>query len=513
MSFPDENENMTPNENPTPEENTVQQEDNQYIEPRQTYSINEDEQAHLWSEPKYESSDVQSADVYSPSVNIHTESSEDKPRKKKKHGFLKGLCLVILCVVLSGATCYFIVDYKLSNQGTATIVNTNQVVLGASDNQVTADVVNADDSAANQIYNMACDYQVVGVNTSVNTTNIFGQQTSYPVSGTGFVISQDGYIMTNYHVIAYAAIYGYDMTVMFNDGTSVSADVVGYLEDNDVAIIKIDPANLKLNPVVLGDSNDLSAGDIVYAVGNPLGELTYSITDGIVSSLDRVITTTDSITGSATSMNMFQITAAVNPGNSGGPVYNADGEVIGIVTAKYSDSGVEGLGFAIPINDAVGIATQLIEKGYVAGASLGITCSSIEQVYSSFTIQYCNFPYGLVVMSVNPGSAAENAGLKKGDIITALNGTEVTTLEEMKLILRRLSPGDEGTITIYRLSSSLGTGEYIDLSIIFDEAAATSSQSETQESSGSSKGEDSSDSKDSGQSSGGFSPFFPFFGN
>ena len=202
-------------------------------------------------------------------------------------------------------------------------------------------------------YDLACQ-QVVGVNTSF-TTNAFGMSTPRAVSGSGFIISEDGYILTNYHVISYAVVYNGKLTVLTKDGTTYDAKVIGYLESNDIAVIKIDAKGLK--PVALGDSDKMLVGEAVYAVGNPLGELEYSMTDGIVSAQDRMITTRDDITNATTSINMFQITAAVNAGNSGGPVYNSRGEVIGIVTAKYADEGIEGLGFAIPINDAVSVAT------------------------------------------------------------------------------------------------------------------------------------------------------------
>jgi serine protease Do len=520
MRYPDENNNFTPeNENPYSEEQNTPEDTPSYSEPRQEYTVSDDSSSRLWSEPRYESSEENHTEAYSPSANTYstqyTEPQETKPKKtkeKKNHGFLKSLCVIVLSVALSASACYCIVDYKLSNSKAVVTTTTTQVVLGSSDTDVTAETVSNNSSAVNQIYNMACNYQVVGINTSVNTTNIFGQTTSAAVSGTGFVISKDGYIMTNYHVISYAATYGYELTVMFNDGTSVTGEVVGYLEENDVAVIKVDPSELSftLNPVTFGDSDAIAAGDTVYAVGNPLGELTYSITDGIVSALDRVITTSDELTGSSTSINMFQITAAVNSGNSGGPVYDSEGKVIGIVTAKYSDSGVEGLGFAIPINDAVSIATQLIEKGYVAGASLGISCNDTTDVFSSFAIQYYSYPYGVVVMGVNEGSAAEKAGIQTGDIITALNGEEVTSIDELKLALRRLSPGDEGTVTVYRVGSSLGTGESMNLTIVFDETSNTSAQTSTQQTQDSSTDSSTDNSTDN---SGGSYYNFPSSGN
>lgn len=506
MFFPDEFNNI-PNENEeAPKENIPD-------EPRQTYET-EESSTRMWSEPKYEASSSGFGDAYSPSVNLHQDAKEKPKKTKKGHGFLKAVCLVLACVLLSSGSCYIIVSTMLDNQEPSEVVTKNEVVLNTTASDGGSAIPVVDSSIAAQIYQQAINYQVVGINTSVSYTNIFGGTTTSPVSGTGFVISTDGYILTNYHVISYAAVYGYEMTVMFQDGTELPAEIVGYLEDNDIAVIKIDPTGLNLTPVTLGNSDSLTVGETVYAVGNPLGELTYTMTEGIVSATDRVITTSDSTTNSSSSMNMFQISAAVNAGNSGGPVYNSNGEVIGIVTAKYSDSGVEGLGFAIPINDAVSIATQLIEKGYVATASLGVSVSSTSVVYSSFAIEYYGLPNGVVIMSVNPGSAAETAGILKGDIITALNGTTITSLEELKYALRQCQPGDTGTITVYRFNSATDKGGSFDLTITFDETAQAAPSSSVSDSA---EEEPSTDSEtNQGGNSGSFGSWFgsnPFYGS
>lgn len=187
---------------------------------------------------------------------------------------------------------------------------------------------------------------------------------SAAVSGSGFIASSDGYIITNYHVIQNAYEGNFDINVMTHDGTKYIATVVGTEQDNDIAVLKIDAEGL--NPVTFGDSDELAVGDTVYAVGNPLGELEFSMSTGHVSAKDRAITTEES----ATPINVFQIDAAVNSGNSGGPVYNDQGQVVGVVNAKYSATGVEGIGFAIPANDAVSIANDLITKGYVTGKAI-----------------------------------------------------------------------------------------------------------------------------------------------
>jgi len=246
---------------------------------------------------------------------------------------------------------------------------------------------------------------------------------------------------------------GYDITVMLNDDSEYTAEIVGFDSDNDIAVLKIDADGL--NAVTFGNSDALSVGDTVYAIGNPLGELDYTMTSGIVSATDRVITTDES-----TSINMFQFDAAVNSGNSGGPLYNSEGQVVGVVTAKYSDTGVEGLGFAIPINDAVEIANELITNGYVTGKPyMGV----VVQTVSASVAQYYNMVEGAYVYSIESGSCSEIAGLKVGDIITEMSGVEITSSDDLKTEVKQHSAGDTVDITVYR------SGEYLTLSITFDE--------------------------------------------
>ena len=431
-----------------------------------------------WQQPVYRAQ----GQTYSPGLNTHTTYQRSAPtpppppppkKKKRTGGFAKAVCLVLVCVLASAGATYGVLQYdRYYGQDDQAV---NQVVLGADASVTeTAETETTDEAAAatsltatgqemsaEDIYAMAVE-QVVGVN-SETETNVFGQETTSAVSGTGFIISEDGYILTNYHVIEYAVNYGYTLTVMMYDGTSYAATVVGYEEDNDVAVIKIEAEGL--NVVTIGDSEEMQVGDTIYAVGNPLGELDYTMTSGIVSALDRVIQV-----DSTTSINMFQIDAAVNSGNSGGPVYNAEGEVIGIVSAKYSSTGVEGLGFAIPISDAIDIATELITNGYVSGKpNLGISVRD----WSSGNAQYYGTPEGALVQGVESGSAADNAGIQVGDIIIKLGDTEITSTETLLLAKKEYSAGDTTTIVVYR------DGEELALSITFDEAGITSTASTT----------------------------------
>ncbi len=435
------------------------------------------EERESWRDPSYEAA-TGGEGAYSPgnyaygAQNWQQPVQEPaKPKKEKKkhgHGFLKAACLVIVCALVSGLCSWAVVDYMLDHNkipGGGKQVIINQASTIANDQPGTP--AENGELSGNQIYELGLK-QVVGVNTSLTSTNIFGQTSTQAVSGSGFIISDDGYILTNYHVISYAVVYGGELTVLMEDGAKYPAEVVGYVESNDVAVIKIDAEGL--SPVTLGDSDKMLVGEWVYAIGNPLGELEYTMTPGIVSAQDRVITTTDDITGTQTSINMFQISTAVNHGNSGGPVYNSRGEVIGIVTAKYADAdeGIESLGFAIPINDAVNIATQLIETGYVAGAGLGIKGTDTTEVYQRFAIETYGIPSGCCVTEVTSGSAAEAAGIKVGDIITGLDDRTITSMSDLQLALRRYAPGDVAKITVYRMGANMAGGT-VELTITLQE--------------------------------------------
>jgi len=228
--------------------------------------------------------------------------------------------------------------------------------------------------------------------------------------------------------------------------------VIGYETSNDFAVIKIDANGL--NPAVIGNSDNIRVGQRVYAVGNPFGNLIYTMTDGIVSALDRTVTV------EGKNINTFQFSAAVNSGNSGGPVYDANGEVIGIVTAKLTRDSGEGIGFAIPINDAIEIASELIEHGYITGRPfMGITVETVTRANAD----YFDWVVGAYVRSVEPGSAAETAGMEVGDIIIKLNDVEISSLDELLFAMRRYRAGDTTTITVWRV------GEEFELTITFDE--------------------------------------------
>lgn len=406
--------------------------------------------------------------------NYHCgESGSKKPKKSRSRrgmsaGAVIALCLV--CAIIGGVgggafvgnyMTQHIGDYLPAQSPSPSLQGNDTLVIPPSDSYFdgSGNAIAADPGALalKDIYALACQ-QVVAVTTEITYKNFFGYTTSSAVSGSGFIISSDGYILTNFHVIEDAAKGGYEISVLTHDGSEYIASIVGYEADNDVAVLKIDGEGL--SSVTLGDSDNMSVGDSVYAVGNPLGELEYTMTGGMVSALDRDISTYDSSTGTYTTINMFQIDAAVNSGNSGGPVYDRSGKVIGIVTAKYSNTGVEGLGFAVPINDAVTIAEDLISKGYVSGkAYLGIQADTLPASVS----QYYNLPAGAYVVSVESGSCAEKAGLEAGDIITAVDGTPITGSDDLISVKKSYRAGDEAILSVSRSAGD------IQLKIVFDE--------------------------------------------
>lgn len=258
--------------------------------------------------------------------------------------------------------------------------------------------------------------------------------------GTGFIISEKGYIVTNYHVVSGAK----ECYVTLYDDTVYTARIVGYEESNDIAVIKIEPKG-KIHSLIYGNSSDLSVGDCVYVIGNPLGDLTFTLTNGVVSALNRLIETDGGLT-----INMFQTNAAINSGNSGGPVFDEHGYVVGIASAKYASSSIEGLSFCIPIDDVRSMIDEIINKGYVSGKPLiGISACDREVMNYGF-IQSSRSIGGVKVVIVAEGSAAEKYGLQTGDIITHASNKRITTVSELKTILAEFRSGESISLVINR---------------------------------------------------------------
>ena len=362
----------------------------------------------------------------------------EAPAVSKKPSFwhktgVKITALLLACAVVGGAAGYG--GAALSKSGKTTIQQSNRTAQEVTVKKVTGQAL----MSPAEVYASTVN-SIVSINCSAVSTNIFGQRVESASSGSGFVITQDGYIVTNHHVISGAS----SVTVTMYDGTEYPATVVGSDSDYDVAVLKIDATGLQ--PVTLGSSEDVKVGDTVLAIGNPLGELTFSMSQGIVSCCDRAINV------DGTPFNMIQVDASINPGNSGGPLMNLYGEVVGIVSAKYSsysDTTVEGLGFAIPIGDVQAIITDIMENGQITNKpSFGITAGTMtQQMAAQYQIDQTS---GAFVYSVNKGGAGEKAGLKMGDVITKVDSTGITSMEDLTAAKKGHKAGDTVTVTYYR---------------------------------------------------------------
>ncbi len=292
-----------------------------------------------------------------------------------------------------------------------------------------------------QVYS-ACVSSVVAIS---NQKNSGGGSFSTVGTGSGFIISEDGYVVSNHHVVE-----GADrLIVTMHGGAEYEAKLIGSDNINDVAVLKIEGGN-PFPAARLGSSNALNIGDQVVAIGNPLGDLTATATVGYISGKDRPVNTDGII------IDMLQTDAAINSGNSGGPLFNAYGQVVGITTAKYSgttNSGatIEGIGFAIPIDDIWGMIQDFMDHGYITGGYLGVMVSSMDPTVA----QLYNLPVGAYVSAVTEGSCAQKAGIQVEDIITSLGGYEVENLTDLTRALRSYKAGDEVTVTVYRAGANL----------------------------------------------------------
>ena len=289
-----------------------------------------------------------------------------------------------------------------------------------------------------------------------SVVSISSMTSSGTSSGTGIIMSSDGYVITNHHVITGALV----ISVLTNDNQEFEAALVGSDEMSDLAVLKIDARGLQA--AEFGDSSKLRVGDSVVAIGDPLGvQLRGTMTNGIISAINRDLTVGDR------TMTLIQTNAALNNGNSGGPLINCYGQVIGINTVKmssyYSASAtVEGLGFAIPISVAKPIIDELIENGYVAGRpAIGISGDSLPSYYRT----YYRLPDGVYVTSVNEGSDAKAKGIREGDIVTAINGEKICSIDELNTVKNEYAAGDEVTLTVYR------SGTYYEVTVtLIDQA-------------------------------------------
>ena len=387
----------------------------------------------------------------------HPEQSSAPSGKKGRKGMRAAVSAVLVMALVAGScgATYGILNSKFEKQAQADAAAIQQLQQRLSRQSTQADpvgyVMEEGALSPKQIYQEYAS-SVVAISSTVETLSYGGQTRQGTYTGSGFILTDDGYVVTNYHVIEGAT----SVTVVMDTQEEYPAEVIGYDALNDVAVLKIDAKNLPA--VKLGSSDALSIGDMVVAIGNPLGSLTATLTVGYVSGKDRQVST------DSTMINMIQTDAAINSGNSGGPLFNVYGEVVGITSAKYSGTttsgaSIEGIGFAIPIDDVMSIIGDLRDFGYVTGAYLGVTVQDTDASAASLY----GLPTGAYVVTVVEDGSADQAGIQPKDIIIKLGDTDVSTVSELTRALRRFKAGDQTTVTVIR------SGERITLDITLDE--------------------------------------------
>lgn len=361
---------------------------------------------------------------------------EHNPTPKKKNNRLRFAAVIVAICTIGSLVSGFLGSYignsfsssTLTTQSDGTVlyqsVSTTNVENAATEELSVADVA------------ATVSDSVVEITTEVVTTNGRMGQLISEGAGSGVIISTDGYIVTNNHVIADAQT----ITVRLTDGNEYNAVLIGTDASTDVAVIRIEASNLQ--PAVMGDSSSLVVGQTAIAVGNPLGELGGTVTEGIISALDREITV------DGETMSLLQTDTAINPGNSGGGLFNLYGELIGIVNAKSSGSDIEGLGFAIPINTAKTIIEEIISNGYVTGrVDTGLTVVDIQDTQTAMS-------YGVNKLGLYIAQSTSSS-LQSGDIITEIDGNAVSNLSDYNSILNNYSVGDTIEITVTRSGRSM----------------------------------------------------------
>ncbi len=362
-----------------------------------------------------------------------------KPKKQRKPISRGGIAIALAVTMVFSCGLGFGGGYFANKVNTSTSGSLNITKTSNSGTTTTASSTSKANSTS-EIVKKTAD-SVVEISTESVVTGSFAQQYVQQGAGSGVIISQDGYILTNNHVINGAN----SVKVRLRDGTEYDATIIGSDSDNDIALLKVSATGL--SPATFGDSNSLAVGDYVVAIGNPLGELGGTVTDGIISALARKVTIED------TQMTLLQTNAQVNPGNSGGGLFNANGELVGIVNAKQSATEVEGIAFAIPINNVLDILSDLKEYGYVTGkVDLGIDFTDITSDETAF--YYGVNQTGCYVLSVDSGSNAEKAGVTRGDLVTKVNDTDVSSSSDITTALEKAEVGDTVTFTVSRRGTS-----------------------------------------------------------
>ena len=405
-----------------------------------------------------------------------------KPPKKEKSGIGK-IIIIALCCSLVGAILGSAVTMAFGGNGGVLSGNSSTINEGTrTETEIKINKVETGKVlTAAEIY-AANVNATVGITSTSVTTNFFGYPTTSAASGSGFILSSDGYVVTNYHVIEDAT----SVKVATYSGESYDATIVGYDQSNDLAVLKMDANNLSC--VTVGDSDKMNVGDSVVAIGNPLGELTFSLTAGSVSALSREVTMSNGI-----SMDLIQTDCAINSGNSGGALFNMYGEVIGITNAKYSsgsgsEASIDNIGFAIPMNNVIDLIKSLMQNGYISKSYIGVSVEDVSESNREYGI-----PAGAAVTAVTDGGPAAKAGLKVRDIVTKVNGQEIKSANELKKFVTASKSGDKLTFTVYR------QGETLEITVTVEEQKQTATAQQPQQE------EDDSNSNP-------FNPFEHFFG-
>lgn len=393
---------------------------------------------YKWYSDDYEKTRQSQGENTAPQQPVYTETVVPKKKKHKK-AWIASLAGVMAAVVLVGAGAC---GYKFFGNGAGDGGNGSDNLATDPNTSFHYEQLASGDKTSMSVVDIAKEVgpAIVGITNTTQVQSIFGisEQQS---TGSGIIISQDGYIVTNNHVVEGART----LSVQLNTGEEYEASLIGADSQTDLAVIKINPKET-LTVAKLGESAKLQVGELAVAIGNPLGaELSGTVTVGIISGVNRTIQTSNSDPNST--MTLIQTDAAINPGNSGGALINAYGEVIGINNMKYASEEVEGIGFAIPIDTAKTIINDLMESGYVKGRPyIGI---SVQEVTTALAFRN-NLPVGLYVSSVTEMGPADRAGIQRGDVITAVNGKKVETASELNEIKNNSKVGDVLTFTVQR---------------------------------------------------------------
>lgn len=380
---------------------------------------------------------------------VHPVQPQDaQPPKKKKKFNGKRVARSAVALVLAAAMGFAggFVGAKFGGSGKVVIQqvapSSTADSASGSDSSITAASSSGSSLTTEQVADLVSPSVVVITTEQVvySQWSWYGQNQVESGAGSGVIISSDGYILTCAHVVDGAST----ITVTIGD-KDYTATLVGEDTTSDIAVIKIDADGL--TPATVGNSDSLKVGQSVMAVGNPLGELSGTVTGGMISALNRSVTIQGS--SSVNTMSLIQMDASVSPGNSGGGLFNMNGELVGIVNAKSSSSDAEGLGFAIPINDAIKVAQELLENGYVTGRPyLGITYLAVTDAQTASQLGVN--AYGVYVVEVVKGGPAEKAGLQAGDRIVSVDGTEIASKDDLGTLMQKHAAGDTLSITIAR---------------------------------------------------------------